>query len=377
MENSLNENQTRLVVICSPGEARVALLAPKLTDYAVWHPAFPDRVGDIYLGHVADIRPDLGGRFVALPDGLGFLPDAGCETRAGKGDRVVVRVTRAAQGGADGKGVRLTARLTEAEAAAYARADGPARRLAAGPDPVARLAATHPAAVIEVDEAGLAARLSASLPGRVRLVRRAMEPSLAEVLARLEAPVWYLPGGARLHVTPTPALTAIDVDMGQAGGANGKAVAQARFNAALLPELARQIRLRNLGGAILVDFAGMPARRRPDLAVGLRAALADDPLGARLAGFTALGFAEIVRRRVHAPLHEVLAGAPARLAAGTRQALAAARPGVVPVLALAPTLMACFDTDAAVRRALDGVARVVLDAAVGEAGWMVRMEAGR
>ena len=103
------------------------------------------------------------------------------------------------------------------------------------------------------------------------------------------------------------------------------------LNRGAMPELARQIRARNLGGAILVDFAGLSPKRREALAEPLRAALAADRL-ARLLGFTHLGLAEIVRDRVHPPLHEVLGRPPSPLTQGLaalRQAAreAASRPG--------------------------------------------------
>ena len=77
-----------------------------------------------------------------------------------------------------------------------------------------------------------------------------------------------LPGGARMSVFPTPALVAIDVDAGSAmTGARGqKASAQMSLNRAAIPAIAAQIRLRNLSGAILLDFAGMKTSRR--LALG-------------------------------------------------------------------------------------------------------------
>ena len=66
-----------------------------------------------------------------------------------------------------------------------------------------------------------------------------------------------------MSVHATPALTAIDIDLGAATAERTrKGPAQLAANRALVPELARQIRLRNLAGAILVDFGGMPARRR-------------------------------------------------------------------------------------------------------------------
>ena len=144
---------------------------------------------------------------------------------------------------------------------------------------------------------------------RVRLCARAFDEELDEQLEALAQPSVDLPHGARLHIHPTPALVAIDVDAGGATeGRLGKAASQLAVNRTVLPALARQIRLRNLSGAVLVDFAGLAARRRSSLTPDLKAALADDPLRPRLLGFTTLGFAEIVRTRVHPPLHELLAG---------------------------------------------------------------------
>ena len=80
--------------------------------------------------------------------------------------------------------------------------------------------------------------------------------------------------------------------------------------------MADQIRLRNLSGGIVVDLAGLSPRKRAALGTDFAAALAKDPLHPRFLGFTALGLAEIVRTRIHPPLHELLAGPlPAGLAA--------------------------------------------------------------
>jgi Rne/Rng family ribonuclease len=130
---------------------------------------------------------------------------------------------------------------------------------------------------------------------------------IAEAGGARAAPSAALPQGARAIFSPTPALTAIDIDGGAASGERGeKSAAQGRLNRAIIPALARQIRLRNLGGAILIDFAGMKASARPSLAPDLSAALARDPLKPRLLGFTSLGFAEVLRPRIRPPLHEIL-----------------------------------------------------------------------
>ena len=61
-----------------------------------------------------------------------------------------------------------------------------------------------------------------------------------------------------MHIQPTSALIAIDIDAGgRTAARTSKTTAQRHANRAIIPELTRQIRLRNLSGAILVDFAGM------------------------------------------------------------------------------------------------------------------------
>ncbi len=134
---------------------------------------------------------------------------------------------------------------------------------------------------------------------------------------------------------------------GATAGRQGKAASQRAANLALLPRLAREIRLRNLSGAILVDFAGLKASRRSALAPALHAALAEDPLRPRLLGFTALGLAEIVRRRVHPPLHELLAGPHAAGLAALRRIAAevASPPHRLPVLRASPAIVAALQSD--------------------------------
>ena len=202
---------------------------------------------------------------------------------------------------------------------------------------------------MEVNDSALATRLKPSLGDRVQVVARAFDEDVEEQVQALAQPDVDLPGGARLHIHPTPALVAIDVDAGGAmSGRQGKAASHRAANLAVLPGLAREIRLRNLSGAILIDFAGLTAARRRVLAPGLHAALADDPLRPRLLGFTALGLAEIVRRRVHPPLHELLAGPHAAgLAALRRIAVeVASQPQRMPVLRASPAIVAALQADA-------------------------------
>ena len=318
-----------ILAAASPGEIRVAAWDGALADYAIDRPGAPDGVGDLHRGRVLSRVPALAGAFVAVAGAEGFLPDSQGGADARDGALLGVQVTRAAQGG---KGPRLTARLTAADAAATT--SGPQGLIRRGPGAIERLAALHPQAPVQIDDPALLAQLRPILGDRLvpgRLFATGFPDAVEAAVEALAAAAVTLPGGARMTVTPTPALTAIDIDLAAATAERrAKGPAQAAANRALLPELARQIRLRNLGGAILVDLAGMPTRRRAALGPDFTAALAADPLQPRFLGFSALGLAEILRPRVHPPLHELLAGPHAAALAALRQAAAetAARPQV-------------------------------------------------
>ena len=334
----------RLLASAGPGEVRVAAMDDAgLCDYAIWRPGAPDGVGDLHRGRVIARAPALAGTFVAVAGAEGFLPDSAGGAGATEGAVLAVRVTRAAQGG---KGPRL------AVAAGVAAGSGPPALLQRGPDAVRRLASLHAEAPVLIDDAALVATLRPALGARLRLVARAFDDEAEAAVAALAEPSGELPGGLRFHIHPTPALTAIDVDLGAAAATRGgKAAVHLAANRAALPALARQIRLRNLSGAILLDLAGLSPRRRAGLGPDLAAALADDPLRPRLLGFTALGLAEILRPRVHPPLHERLAGPHAAGLAALRRLAAelAADPGRKPALAAAPAVVAALQDDPVAR----------------------------
>jgi len=321
-----------ILAAASPGERRIVLLEDDLpVEVHVERPAQPDGVGDLHRARVAALAPAMAGAFLAMAGGeTGFLPESAVGPdrqpigkSVNEGQILPVRVTRAAQGG---KGPRLTARLTAAEAALVAAtpATGPTL-VARGPDAALRLARAHPAAAVRTDGAGLAARLRAAL-GADRVVfshATVLDDALEAELDLLAGPEVPLTGGGRLLIHPTPALTAIDVDAGSAAGARDPQ-AQLRLNHAAVAEAARQIRLRNLAGPILLDLAGLTAKRREALAEPLRAALAADPL-AQFRGLGPLGLFEMLRQRIHPPLHEVLGWPPSPLTHGLAALRRAAR----------------------------------------------------
>jgi ribonuclease G len=335
----------RILAKSSPGEIRIAVTdGAALRDYAIWRPGAPDGVGDLHRGRVLARVPALAGAFVLIEGAEGFLPDTEGASRLTEGTIIGVRVTRAAQ---SGKGPRLSAALTPEEAALVG--GGPPALLRRGPGPLAELAAYYKDAPILADSSALAAKLRPVLGSRVDCASTPLWDETTEsAVEEVAAPVVAFQGGGRISIHPTPALTAIDIDIGGAAkGTDNKGRAHVEVNMAALPVLARQIRLRNLSGAILVDWAGLSPRRRAALGPALAAALAEDRLRPRLLGFTALGLAEIVRPRVHPPLHELLVGPHAAGLAGLRQLVTelAADPSRPRALRAAPPVITALQQD--------------------------------
>ena len=312
----------------SPGERRIALLQDGvLAEFLIDRPGAPDGLGDIHVARVTVRAPAMAGSFLALHDGDAFLPDSEGGAALSEGDPVVVRVTRPAQGG---KGKRVSANGTGASA----RPEGKPRVLQRGPTAFEEVQAAYPDACVEFAP---------------------FDDGLEADISDLAAPETMLAGGLRAIFSATPAFTAIDLDgAGTSAGRTAKPAAQMAANLAALPDLGRQIVLRNLGGAILVDFAGMPSRKRQRLTPALAAVLSRDRLKPELAGFSNLGFAEIVRRRLRPPLHEKLNSSHGWGLAALRQAAAEARTSPARRLALraGPDVVAALEADTAALAAL-------------------------
>lgn len=121
-------------------------------------------------------------------------------------------------------------------------------------------------------------------------------------------------GGGRLVIEPTAALVAVDVDAGGRTGVQDPERFALDLNCAAADEIARQARLRALGGLFAIDFVAM-RRRESATALGqrLRAAFAGDPWGVTIAPLSRFGVVELSRAQLERPLHEILfddAGAP-------------------------------------------------------------------
>lgn len=121
----------------------------------------------------------------------------------------------------------------------------------------------------------------------------------------LKKKVWLKSGGT-IIIEPTEALTVIDVNTGKA--IYGKKKVQETFlklNLEAAEEIAKQIRLRNLSGIIIVDFIDMEDKSAKDKLMHTFAEyLKKDPVKTILVDMTALNLVEVTRKKVRKPLYE-------------------------------------------------------------------------
>lgn len=107
-----------------------------------------------------------------------------------------------------------------------------------------------------------------------------------------------LPSGGYVALDTTEAMTVFDVN--SASFTMGKNQAELAFktNVEAAKEIARQLRLRNIGGIVIVDFIGMPNKEYYDkLFKRIRESFEKDPAHVELLGFTKLGLFEMTRKR--------------------------------------------------------------------------------
>lgn len=109
-------------------------------------------------------------------------------------------------------------------------------------------------------------------------------------------------GEGHMMIEPTRALIAVDVNTGN----DTSPAAALKANIAAARELPRQLRLRGLGGQVVIDFAPMPKKDRAVLDQVIRAAFKSES-EVNLAGWTTLGLYEMTRKRDRLPLTELLA----------------------------------------------------------------------
>jgi ribonuclease E len=122
----------------------------------------------------------------------------------------------------------------------------------------------------------------------------------------LDRKVW-LPSGGSLIIERTEALTVIDVNTGKNVGKTNLEETVYRNNLEAAEEVARQLRLRDIGGIIVIDFIDMEIRENRDkVAASLRNALARDKTRTQVFDISELGLVEMTRKRVSEGLLETL-----------------------------------------------------------------------
>lgn len=123
----------------------------------------------------------------------------------------------------------------------------------------------------------------------------------------LEKKVWLKSGGY-LVIEPTEAMVVIDVNSGKTDSKGKKREDYyLKINLEAAKETARQLRLRNYSGMIMVDFISMDSQEDNNkLLSSLDACLKEDRTKTRLVDMTALGIVEITRKKERKPLSEWL-----------------------------------------------------------------------
>jgi Ribonuclease G/E len=314
----------RLLIEDQPGLRRLAMVEAqggRLVDLAVEMAGGAPQAGDLYRGRVARLDRALEAAFVELgAERQAFLPLSQAPPSASEGDLLELEVRRA---GGGAKGPKVTAALSEAARARLvavgadgAQGAGKPGLIAAAADPLEEMLRAGPREIV-VDGLALCRALE----------RRRQDGTIdraAQITCHVgDVPLWHvedleeeldlrltgsldLPSGGRIIIEPGETLTAVDVDRG-AERAGGTGVGARATNLEAVVALARECRLRNLSGRIVVDFLEMgKAADRKALERALRSAFARDPEPIKLFPVGPSGLVELTRRRRKPPLHEVL-----------------------------------------------------------------------
>ena len=158
--------------------------------------------------------------------------------------------------------------------------------------------------------------ISPALADRIELYDRDVEPlSIFErhhvheqVHKALDRKVW-LPSGGSLIIEHTEALTVIDVNTGKNVGSKSLEETVYRNNLEAAVEIAKQLRLRDIGGIIVIDFIDMEIKgNRDDVVRVFRDALARDKTRTQVFDISELGLVEMTRKRIGEGLLESFAG---------------------------------------------------------------------
>ena len=304
-----------LLIAAGPGEWRAGLLEDGAVAELYVERGDVRVAGSIHLGRVVRRAPGLDSAFIDIGEQRpGIVParEAAADgIRLDEGGRALVEVRREAQ---QDKGARLSTRLRPSRDTDLKAL----RRRAMDLDPPVQLypplgfapalALRLPGAPdrIHTDDPAIVAELRAAFPNAKVAVAGDWSIDLDAAIDAALTRSLALSGGGTVHIQATRGATIVDVDTGNPPERDAE-IAALTANLAAAELIARQIRLRNIGGGIIVDFVGLEGRTARDrVKAALAAACQADPLEPRVLGWTRLGHLELVRPRRGRPLAEAL-----------------------------------------------------------------------
>lgn len=130
--------------------------------------------------------------------------------------------------------------------------------------------------------------------------------SLAGLLEKTLSKRAYLKSGAYLVIEPTEAMTVIDVNSGKSIKGRNAEEQFLKINIEAAREIARQLRLRNISGIVMIDFINMKEEEHNrELMKVLSESVRIDPVRTTVVDMTKLGLVELTRQKGKRALHEV------------------------------------------------------------------------
>ncbi|MGD9509602.1 MAG: Rne/Rng family ribonuclease [Geminicoccaceae bacterium] len=155
--------------------------------------------------------------------------------------------------------------------------------------------------------------MSMLMPSRARLVKQYREEmplffayKVEDQLDRMHSPTVQLPSGGSIVIHTTEALTAIDVNSGRSTRERHIDETAVKTNLEAADEVARQLRLRDLAGLIVIDFIDMSeGRHQRAVEKRLRDALKADRARIQMGRISQFGLMELSRQRLRASLQEL------------------------------------------------------------------------
>ncbi|WP_416151346.1 Rne/Rng family ribonuclease [Salipaludibacillus sp. HK11] len=128
---------------------------------------------------------------------------------------------------------------------------------------------------------------------------------LDKFLEKSVKPFVWMKNGGSLHINHTEAMTVIDVNSAKYTGKQGLRETALAINIQAAKTIAEQLRLRDVGGMVVVDFIDMDSDKdRAKVTQMLRTSLQKDRTMTNVLGFTKLGLLEMTRKKTRKPLLE-------------------------------------------------------------------------